>query len=356
MKITRSSKTTLKFITAKKQVMLNGIMDEYSRVANMFIENFWQQSYECKDLTKGVTSIPVSWLSSRIRQCAAREALGMVNSAKESALAKGIIPIKPIHTGQKMVLSSQCIKIVDDVNTFDLWITLYSVGQGIKINIPLKKHRHMNMFAEWKRSSTVIIHREYVQFSFELEVELKAIEGSLLGLDIGINYLITTSKGQFIGSDVKDLINTIKRKQQGSKAYTRAKKTLSYYLHKQVKDFFLANPALRLVVVERLKGLKQGKQSQRSKAFRKTLSNWNYRELLDIIEMRTQENSVSFRFVNPYKTSQQCPNCSHTERGNRYGEKFCCLRCGYSDHADFVGAQNILNRFISGRYGAAFKT
>lgn len=356
MKITRSSKTTLKFITAKKQVTLDRLMDEYSRVVTIFIDNFWQQSYERKDLTKEVTNIPVSWLSSRIRQCASREALGMVNGAKKAALAKDMTPVKPIHTGQKMILSSQCIKIADNVNTFDLWITLHSIGQGIKINIPLKKHRHMNMFAEWKRSSTVIIHRDYIQFSFELEIEPKVLEGSLIGLDVGINHLITTSKGQFIGSEIKDLINTIKRKQQGSKAYKRAKKTLSYYLHKQIKDFFQANLALRLVVVERLKGLKQGKQLHRSKAFRKTLSNWNYRELLNIIEMRTQENRVSFRSINPYKTSQQCANCSHTERGNRSGEKFCCLRCGYSDHADIVGAQNILNRFTSGQYGAAFKT
>ena len=356
MKITRSSKTTLKFITAKKRAVLDKIMDEYSRVVNIFIDDFWNHSYGRKDLVKEITNKPDSWLSSRMRQCAAREALGMVNSAKKLALVKDIASVKPNHTGQKMTLSSQCIKIADDVNTFDLWITLYSIGQGIKINIPLKKHRHMNFFASWNRSSTVVIHRDYIQFSFDTEIEPKVSEGSLIGLDIGINYLITTSEGQFVGYKVRDLINIIKRKQQGSKAYKRAKKTLSYYLHKQVKDFFIAKPALRLIVVERLKGLKQGKQPQRSKAFRKTLSNWNYGELLNIIEMRTQENRVSFRSVNPYKTSQQCPNCSHTERGNRSNEKFCCLGCGYSEHADIVGAQNILDRFTSGRYGAAFKT
>jgi IS605 OrfB family transposase len=113
-----------------------------------------------------------------------------------------------------------------------------------------------------------------------------------------------------------------------------------------------------LVVVERLKDIKKGKQANRRKEFRKTLGNWNYRELLDIIQMRCEENRVSFRSVDPYKTSQQCPvpACSHTERGNRVGENFKCLRCGYSDQADLVGSLNILTRFISGRYGAAFQT
>ena len=104
------------------------------------------------------------------------------------------------------------------------------------------------------------------------------------------------SNGRLIGSDVKELIGTIKRKEQNSKAYIRAKKTLSYYLHKIVKD----GPSwsdTRLVVVEKLKDLKKGKQTNRSKAFRRTLSNWNYRELLDIIQMRSEENCVSFRSV-----------------------------------------------------------
>ena len=147
----------------------------------------------------------------------------------------------------------------------------------------------------------------------------------------------------------------IKRRKQGSKGYKRAKKTLSYYLHKVVKEFFRQED-LRLVVVERLKNLKKGKQANRGKAFRKTLSNWNYRELLNVIQLRSEENRVSFRSVSPYKTSQQCPHCSHTERENRSGEKFKCLRCGYSNQADLVGSLNILDRFLSGRYGAAFQT
>ncbi len=356
MKITRSSKTTLKFMTASKRQQLDQIMGEYSRVVNIFIDDFWDHDYQIKDLLKEVTNGPLSWLSARIRQCAAREALGMVNGAAEAALSLDKEPVKPRHYGFKMTLSAQCVTIADDINSFDLWLTVHSVGNKIKLNIPLKKHRHMNLFSNWKRSSTVVIHRDYAQFSFELETGPKLTQGHLVGLDVGINHLIATSDSELLGPDVKELINTIKRKQQGSKAYKRAKKTLSYYLHKQVKDYFKANPALRLVVVERLKGLKQGKQKNRGKAFRKTLSNWNYRELLNIIEMRSQENRVSFRPINPYKTSQQCPNCSHTERGNRSGEKFSCLKCGYSNNADLVGALNILDRFTTGAYGPGFKT
>ena len=72
--------------------------------------------------------------------------------------------------------------------------------------------------------------------------------------------------------------------------------------------------------------------------------------------MHTEINRVSFRSVSPYKTSQQCPNCNHTERENRSGEKFICRKCGDTEQADIVGSENILDRFLQGPYGALFQT
>ena len=357
MKIIRSSKTSLKFITEKKRQVLYEVMDEYSRLVNLFIEMFWGNEFCKKDLTKEITNLPVSWLSARMRQCAAREALGMVDGERTSAQEMEREAIKPHHSGRKMILSAQIVKIENaHTESFDYWLVLTSIGQKIKLSLPIKSHRHMNLFNDWSRSTTVTIHREYVQFSFEKEVDKKRITGDKVGIDVGINHLLATSQKELIGDKVKQQINRIKAKKQGSKKYRAAKKTLSYYLHATVKSYFQQHKNLRLVVVEKLKNLKQGKSKKRGKGFRKTLNNWNYRELLNIIEMRCEENRVSFRSVNPYKTSQTCPECSHVERENRSGERFLCLRCGYEEHADIVGALNILERFLSGRYGAAFKT
>ena len=185
--------------------------------------------------------------------------------------------------------------------------------------------------------------------------------GRLVGIDVGINHLLATSEesgvesAQLIGSDVKQKIERIKRKEQGSKKQRRAKRGLSHTIHQHVKDFSTHNRNMRLVVVENLQNLKKGKKN-RSKDFRKTLNNWNYRELLEIIQGHRELNRVSFRRVFPDKTSQTCPSCSHVERGHRVGEVFCCLKCGLSNQVDIVGAQNILIRFTSGRYSATFKT
>lgn len=369
MKITRSSKCSLDFLTASKKTELLKVMEEYSRVVNFFIDIFWQNSFKKQDLTKEVYNLPSTWLSARMKQCAAREALSMCQSNDqhrnksnlemevEQLLDDDTVfneEVRPHHHARRMILSSQIVSIESGKNSFDMWVILSSIGKKIKLSIPIKKHRHFNQFSRWKLSSSIVITRNYIQFSFEKEVESKKESGGVIGMDVGINHLITTSEKEFIGNDIKFLIGVIKRKKQGSKAYVRAKKTLKYQMNKVVKDYFDTTD-LRLVVVEKLDNLKRS-ASGRSKEFRKTLSHWNYRELLEIIQKHTENNRVSFRSVNPYKTSQMCPKCNHTQRENRKGENFKCLKCGFSEQADYVGSLNIRDRFLTGRYGACFQT
>ena len=49
--------------------------------------------------------------------------------------------------------------------------------------------------------------------------------------------------------------------------------------------------------------------------------------------------------VPPHHTSQTCPCCGHVSKDNRQTQaKFVCVECGYANHADVVGAINVLER------------
>ncbi|QBE63875.1 RNA-guided endonuclease InsQ/TnpB family protein [Pseudoduganella lutea] len=49
--------------------------------------------------------------------------------------------------------------------------------------------------------------------------------------------------------------------------------------------------------------------------------------------------------VLPHHTSQRCPTCGHVSKENRQTQAvFRCVECGYENHADAVGAINILER------------
>ena len=49
--------------------------------------------------------------------------------------------------------------------------------------------------------------------------------------------------------------------------------------------------------------------------------------------------------VPPHHTSQTCPCCGHVSADNRKTQaRFACVECGYENHADVVGAINVLER------------
>ena len=49
--------------------------------------------------------------------------------------------------------------------------------------------------------------------------------------------------------------------------------------------------------------------------------------------------------VPPHHTSQTCPCCGHVSKDNRQTQaRFACVECGYENHADVVGAINVLER------------
>ena len=56
-----------------------------------------------------------------------------------------------------------------------------------------------------------------------------------------------------------------------------------------------------------------------------------------------------------YNTSISCPICNYIDKKNRKEQKFLCQNCNYADDADIVAARNILNRFLTGPYGAGCK-
>ena len=82
MKIFRSSKCSIKFANPAKLLQLKEVLQEYGRVANIFIEHFWNAGLPSKaELLKPIVDLTKkTWLTARLRKVAAREAIDMVNT------------------------------------------------------------------------------------------------------------------------------------------------------------------------------------------------------------------------------------------------------------------------------------
>jgi len=402
MKITRSSKCSTKWTTAAKRRKLDAVLREYGRVVNIFIDEFWKNCPEKKDLLKPIVDLPETWLSARLRKVAAREAVDMVKSVRENrewnltqlqqsieGLERGILknpgstrkqrrrrnhlyklrkaklmklgmvqPHKPKHRGRSMSVSCTIAELQPayEADGFDAWLHLGSIGSKIIMDLPIRFHKHFNSLNQVaKRLNSYVIHKDYVQFAFEIETGPKKKPQKLLGIDTGIKKLAACSDGSVLGADVEACLDRIKRCRHGSRGHKRAQRALRQRIDEVARD--VASSA-DLVVVENLKGISNQTKVKRrlTKNIRRSIGAWNQRYWLQRLEQRCERNRVSFRTVSASYTSQQCSSCGSIDERNRNGEKFLCLKCFHSDDADINAAQNILDRFLAGPYGAGFKT
>jgi putative transposase len=66
---------------------------------------------------------------------------------------------------------------------------------------------------------------------------------------------------------------------------------------------------------------------------------------LNVLRAKAESAGRVVVAVNPRDTSRTCPQCGHCASGNRVTQAdFACVRCGYTGHADVVGAINVLSR------------
>lgn len=366
MKINRSSKIYFsKWLTSSKKKQIDLILLEYSRIVNYFINTYHKNipEMERKELLLAVyiqecIETTGTWLTARMVKNAFSEGYGMVQSYK-SNLEHNDKHSLPTHNGKKAILSETINTQSEVVSTkeFDFNVTLGSIGNKIKISIPLKKHKQFN---KWniigKRSKSIVLTKNYIQFSFEIKVDKKKTEGRDIGVDIGLNKLLATNDGIFYGEKLKTLIEELQRKKKYSKGYYRKKEEIKEYIDYCCKQLDWAS--LRFIVCERLKNVKHKMKAKRrlAKRIRRVISNWNYAYVLKRLQELSEINRVSFRSVAPFYTSQTCPICGHRDKKNRLSQEFFeCQKCGHTDNADVNAAKNILNLFFTGKYGSCYK-
>lgn len=286
----------------------------------------------------------------------------MINAEIESAKEQKRELSQPRHYGKSMHVSSTIATMKEPKKSseFDYWLELRCIGNKLSLDLPVRLHNHfhkLNLGEKSKFNNDYIISPKFIQFSWTIDTGLKRKNGKLIGIDSGINALASLPDGTQFGTNVKNIIDEIKRCEYGSKHQKRVRRHLKQRIDEVVKEIFTTNNNLRLVVVENLKKLNYKTKTKRrlSKNMRRSLGAWAYRYWLNRLQQTCERNRVSFRSVSPRNTSRRCSACDHIEKANRNGKVFLCKKCGFTCDADVNAARNILFRFLTGPYGAGFK-
>ena len=248
--------------------------------------------------------------------------------------------------GVSSYLDSRFVDIQEGDNSFDIWLKMGSIGDKIKMFIPIRKHAHFNKFNDnndWSISKSIRIRRSgYIDFFFKKNVNKKDI-GEIVGVDIGINKMLTLSNGLVVGKNIKDLINNVNNKEQKSKAWFKALACLHNYIDQEINKINIYE--IKTIVLEDLTGISHKTKGRIGKTTRRLIGHWNHKYIVDRIKNKCEVNRVDVVFVDPKYTSQTCRRCGHIDKGNRSGEMFKCKKCGFTGDADYLASLNILDRF-----------
>jgi len=344
MEIIRRSSCSLKFATDSKRCVLNDVFDEYQCVVNDFIELLWDKtavlgSFANKEEIDSVDT----WMTVRMKQCAAKQAISIIKSQRREHKKTF-----PIFDGNSIELDSRFVDIQEGENSFDIWLKIGSIGNKIKMFIPIKNHKHFNKFNndndDWEMSKSIRLRRSgYIDFFFKNVVEHKD-DGHVVGVDIGINKMLTLSNGVVVGGHIKDRINKLNTKQQKSKAWFRALTELHNYIDQEINKLNLYE--IKTIVLEDLTGISHKTKKRVGRTTRRLIGHWNHKYIVSRIKNLCEVNRVEVAFVDPKYTSQTCRQCGHIDKGNRSGEMFKCRECGFTGNADYLASLNILDRFM----------
>lgn len=220
---------------------------------------------------------------------------------------------------------------------------------AIPIYIPIKHHKHSLKFKDWKRKNTVKLIKKpngqmFISFIYETEEAApKSNTNKIIGVDIGVKKLISTSSGEVFGIDLNELYKKISRKKRGSNKYKKS------IIHKKneinrITNQFLETCDFDAIVVERLKNVKH--KSKFSKKINNVIQYWNYRAVLNKLKISSKEEGFLFVEVDPSYTSQTCSNCGIINKDNRNGETYSCSTCSIEIDADINAAINIRRRGV----------
>ena len=211
-----------------------------------------------------------------------------------------------------------------------------------------------------------------IQTQRELEQPLP-MSTTAIGIDVGIARFATLSDGNYAAplnsfkthqQRLAHYQHRMSRKQKFSNNWKKAK-TKVQKLHTALanarKDFLhktttAISQSHALVCIEDLqvknmsrssKGNREqhGKRVKQKSGLNRAILDQGWGEFRRQLDYKIQWNGGILLAVPPQHTSQTCPACGHVSKENRQTQaKFLCVACGYVNHADVVGAINILER------------
>jgi IS605 OrfB family transposase len=183
----------------------------------------------------------------------------------------------------------------------------------------------------------------------------KFIPKDVIGIDLGINQLATTSDNETFSGELvenKRLKYSSHRHRLQKKNTRSAKRKIKNIGNKEARFRKDVNHCISKKIVEKAKGTSCAislenltginNRTTVRKSQRNQRMSWSFYQLKTFIIYKAKEQGITVIEVDPKNTSRTCNKCKYCDKKNRKNQSdFHCLECGYTENADYNASLNI---------------
>jgi hypothetical protein len=252
--------------------------------------------------------------------------------------------------------------------SFACWLRVSTLAKGKPLFLPVQLAAyHQRCLAGKRIDSSVTLMRKadgwWPTLTYEEEVALQTPpDAPVVGVDVGINYFLTTSTGQHYGSFQGKLAKRHQRdcekrprtaklraclKKKGverlpSTRNPKLARTVRQEVNRAVNELYQAHPGAQ-IAFEQLNVATMRFKARRMNAY---LDASNLAHVPKQVAWGAAKRGVTATALKSAYTSKECPRCHFVARSNRPEQQtFCCGVCGHRRHADHNAAVNIAARY-----------
>jgi transposase len=380
MKIIKSSQHTTKFANTFKRKQLECFLQEYRRVAQVYVDYLWFNTLSWATTKNKTTTLDIANqqynvpqflaklpiqlttnLSARAVKCCSTQACGLIKAALEKprkrlyqlnkltkegkdatklqAKINKTKLVKPNASNIKAELNSICCDYQEPTNSFDAFLQLKCLGKVYgTIRLPVQHHRHsLKLKVVGKQLNSFLISERVINIRYELPQTKAKDVGLTLGADQGIKTVLTLSSGQTTpktdtyGHSLESITHKLARKKKGSKAFGKAQDHRENFINWSINQLNL--DTIKQINLENIINI--GFKNKRSRYLSHFTNTLIRDKLLNVCSM----TGVSVQLQTSTYRSQRCSCCGLVRKANRKGKLYEC-RCGLSLDADLNAALN----------------
>ncbi|PHQ40130.1 transposase [Halorubrum persicum] len=219
----------------------------------------------------------------------------------------------------------------------------------------------------WETTGATLHYRRgdfylHVRTKADVDDPKPAENGTVLGVDLGIENIAVTSTGAFWSADELNHWRTeyVQRRKSLQECGSRwahenvqavgRKETgrFEQYLHRIANDIIAeaSECGCTVIAFEDLTDIRDRMPDTRK------FHEWAFNRLYDYVSYKAEGRGIQVEQVNPKNTSRRCSSCGFTHEDNRPSQDtFRCQSCGYENHADYNAAKNIGYRLLRNQTG-----